>query len=194
MCVDINKIHDTETVETCEEPAKGASESYHIGSLENIEVAVNRILHCSCESYKIINSFIDFCSKDNHLDANIMIELQSERVKRTKQKPLEVNLTNKNFRIVCSISIICSRCRKVETVSLCTSKCVNTNIKGGVDLRKNSSWYDLNLKGCIGTLACGLGVVTYLNSSHSLFPPKVSDYIRGHFLFANIELEELHEK
>ena len=41
--VDIDDIRDTETVET-------ALDSHYIGSLQDIEVAVSRMLHCSCES------------------------------------------------------------------------------------------------------------------------------------------------
>lgn len=45
--VDIDDIRDTETVET-------ALDSHYIGSLQDIEVAVSRMLHCSCESMKLL--------------------------------------------------------------------------------------------------------------------------------------------
>ena len=38
-----------------------------------------------------------------------------------------------------------------------TSKFANCNMQGKNNQRKNSSWYDLNLKLCLGTLASGLG-------------------------------------
>ena len=56
--------------------------------------------------------------------------------KKRKQQQSEVNVTNKNLGIVRSIDIIYLRCGKMETVSSCTSKVVNTNMKGEVSLYK----------------------------------------------------------
>ena len=59
--------------------------------------------------------------------------------------------------IASTINIKCSRCSKVCRSMVKTSKFANCNMQGKNSQRENSSWYDLNLKLCLGTLASGLG-------------------------------------
>ena len=59
--------------------------------------------------------------------------------------------------IASTIEIKCSRCSKVYQSNSQTLKHANCNMQGTVSQRKNSSWYDLNLKLTLGTLASGLG-------------------------------------
>ena len=110
-----------------------------------------------CESKELIDSLINFCLDDNRLYANIMRGLQSEWVKKRIQKETEVKFTAQNLGIACFIDIACSRCEKTNRVSPRMSKYVNTDMKGEVSSQRESSWYDLNVKFCIGTLVCGLG-------------------------------------
>ena len=61
----------------------------------------------------------------------------------------------KNVGIASTIEMSCSRCYKKETIPPQSRKFKNYNVNGGVSSIINSSWYDLNLRLDIGTLASG---------------------------------------
>ena len=68
-----------------------------------------------------------------------------------------VIFTSKHMGLASAINIKCSRCSKVCRSVVKTSKFANCNMQGKNGQKKNISWYDLNLKLCLGTLASGLG-------------------------------------
>ena len=74
-----------------------------------------------------------------------------------KKRKTNIIFTSKNMGIANTIVDKCSRCSKVCRSDAQTSKFANSNMQGTVSQRKNSSWYDLNLKLSLGTLASVLG-------------------------------------
>ena len=68
-----------------EEPTQTISESYHIGSLQNLKVAVNRMMTCSCKSTQSVLDFIDYCGKESRVDTNLLDEIHCEWVKKKKK-------------------------------------------------------------------------------------------------------------
>ena len=140
-----------------EELVQVSSESYHVGCLQNIEAATNRMLHCTCQSSNSLDLFIDFCCLDNRIDSELLHKLQSEWVKQSKEIKTEVIYKVKNVGIASTIQMTCSRCYKTETILPQPNKFENYNTQGEVSSVVNSSWCDLNLRLAIGTLASGLG-------------------------------------
>ena len=79
MFVDIGNIKDTKIKEMKEEQTQTISESCYIGSLQNIKVAVNRMLVCSCQSTQSVLDFIDYCGKESRVDTNLLDEWVKKR-------------------------------------------------------------------------------------------------------------------
>ena len=63
----------------------------------------------------------------------------------------------KNVGTASTIEMSCSHCCKAETIPPQSSKFENYNIQDEVSSVVNSSWYDLNLRLTIGTLASSSG-------------------------------------
>ena len=84
-------------------------------------------------------------------------KLQSEWVKQRKEIKTELNYKVKHVGIAFTIEMSWSRCFKTETIPPQSNKFENYNIQGEVSSLVNSSWYDLNLRITIGTLASGSG-------------------------------------
>ena len=76
------------------------------------------------------------------------------------------------MEIASTIEIKFSRCSKVCRSNSQTSKYTNSNMQGTVSQRKNSSWYDFNLKSTLGTLASGIGSSNMSESFSFLGIPK----------------------
>ena len=85
--------------------------------------------------------------------------MQSEWVKQRKEIKTEVNYKVKNVGTASTIEMSCSRYCKTETIPPQSSKFDNYNIQGEVSSVVKSSWYDLNLRLAIGTLASRSGGV-----------------------------------
>ena len=79
--INIDKLQECTAAIIKEEPVQVSSDSYHVGYLQNIEAATNRILHCTCQSSNAVDIFIDFCCLDNRIDPTLLHKLQKEWVK-----------------------------------------------------------------------------------------------------------------
>ena len=78
-------------------------------------------------------------------------------MEKEKKEQIKVIFTSKHMAIASTINIKCSRCSKVCRSVVKTLNFANYNMQGENSQRTNSSWHDLNLKLCLGTLASGLG-------------------------------------
>ena len=76
---------------------------------------------------------------------------------KAKKIKTEVIYKVKNVSIASTIQMTCSRCYKTETILPQPNKFENYNTQGEVSSVVNSSWYDLNLRLAIGTLASSSG-------------------------------------
>ena len=103
--INIHKLQQCTAATIKEEPVQVSSDSYHVGSLQNIEAVTNRILHCTCQSSNDVDLFIDFCSLDNRIDSELLHKLQSEWVKQRKEIKTEVNYKVKNVGIASTIEM-----------------------------------------------------------------------------------------
>ena len=56
----------------------GALESYHILGLQNITSVVNEMLSCKCHVQQSVLDFIDYCSFDSRVDADVLCEIFDE--------------------------------------------------------------------------------------------------------------------
>ena len=79
--INIHKFQQYRAATIKEEPVQVSSESYHVGCLQNIEAATNRMLQCTCQSSNSLDLFIDFCCLDNRIDPTLLHKLQKELVK-----------------------------------------------------------------------------------------------------------------
>lgn len=155
--INVDKLHDVTAATIKEEPVQVSSDSYHVGCLQNIQAATNRMLHCTCQSSNTLDLFVDFCCLDKRIDSELLKKLQSEWVKQRKEIKNEIIYTVKNVGIASTIQMTCSRCCKSEAILPQPSKFQNYNTTGEISSVVNSSWYDLNLRLAIGTLASGSG-------------------------------------
>ena len=155
--INVDKLHEVTAATIKEEPVQVSSDSYHVGCLQNIQAATNRMLHCTCQSSNTLDLFVDFCCLDKRIDSELLKKLQSEWVKQRKEIKNEIIYTVKNVGIASTIQMTCSRCCKSETILPQPSKFQNYNTTGEISSVVNSSWYDLNLRLAIGTLASGSG-------------------------------------
>ena len=118
------------------EPTQTTLESYNIGSLQNIKVAVNRIMTCSCQSTQSVLGFINYCGKESRVDTNLLDEIHCEWVKKIKEVLTEVNFTSINIGIASIIDIECLRCCKLERLEPQTSQYAHRNMKETSYLKK----------------------------------------------------------
>ena len=78
-----------------------------------------------------------------------------------------------NVGIASTIEMACSHCCKAETIPPQSNEFENYNIQGEVSSVVKSSWYDLNLRLAIGTLASGsdwanmLELLSFLGFPHA---------------------------
>ena len=82
--INIHKLQQYTAATIKEEPVQVSSDSYHVGCLQNIQAATNRILHCTCQSSNALDLFVDFCCLDKRIDSELLKKLQSEWVKQRK--------------------------------------------------------------------------------------------------------------
>ena len=115
-----------------EDPVQVSSDSYHVGCLQNIQAATNRMLHCTCQSSNTLDLFVDFCCLDKRIDSELLKKLQSEWVKQRKEIKNEIIYTVKNVGIASTIQMTCSRCCKSETILPQPSKFQNYNTTGEI--------------------------------------------------------------
>ena len=155
--INVDKLHEVTAVTIKEEPVQVSSGSYHVGCLQNIKAATNRMLHCTCQSSNALDLFIAFCCLDDGIDNELLHKLRSGWVRQKKVMKTEVNYQVKNVGIASTIEMAYSRCYKKETIPPQSSKFKNYNVNGDVSSIVNSSWYDLNLRLAIGTLVSGAG-------------------------------------
>ena len=153
--INVDKLHEVTAATIKEEPIQVSSDSYHVGCLQNIKAATNRMLHCTCQSSNALDLFVAFCCLNDGIDSELLHKLRSEWVRQKKVMKTKVNYQVKNVGIASTIEIPCSRCYKKETISPQSRKFKNYNVNGDVSSIVNSSWYDLNLRLTIGTLASG---------------------------------------
>ena len=93
-----------------------------------------------------------------------------------KKRKTNIIFTSKNMGIANTIVDKCSRCSKVCRSNAQRSKFANSNMQGTVSQRKNSSWYDLNLKLSLGTLASFLGSSNMSELFSFLLIPKAKTF------------------
>ena len=117
------------------------------------------MLHCTCQSSNALDLFVAYCCLNQGIDSELLHKLRSEWVRQKEVIKTEVNYQVKNVGIASTIEMSCSRCSKKEIIPPQSSKFKNYNVNGDVSSIANSSWYDLNLRLAIGTLASGSGGV-----------------------------------
>ena len=113
------------------------------------------MLSCKCQVNQTVLDFINYCTLHSRVDADILREICNEWKNKIKGYT-HIIFTSKNMGIASTVEIKFSRCSKVCQSNTQTSKYAISNMQGTVSQRKNSSWYDLNLKLTLGTLASGL--------------------------------------
>ena len=82
--INIHNLQQYTAATIKEEPVQVSSDSYHVGCLQNIQAATNRILHCTCQSSNALDLFVDFYCLDKRIDSKLLKKLQSEWVKQRK--------------------------------------------------------------------------------------------------------------
>ena len=68
--INVDKLHEVTAATIKEEPVQVSSDSYHVGCLQNIQAATNRMLHCTCQSSNTLDLFVDFCCLDKRIDSD----------------------------------------------------------------------------------------------------------------------------
>ena len=84
--INIEEVEDNVIPEMKETEVNGTLERSHILGLQNISAVVNNMLNYKCHVKKTVLDFINYCSLDNRVDANILHEIYSERKKEKRQQ------------------------------------------------------------------------------------------------------------
>ena len=110
--INVDKLHEVTAATIKDEPIQVSSDSYHVGCLQNIKAATNRMLHCTCQSSNALDLFVAFCCLNDGIYSELIHKLRSEWVRQKKVIKTEVNYQVKNVGIASTIEMSCSRCTR----------------------------------------------------------------------------------
>lgn len=97
-------------------------------------------------------------------------------MEKEEKQQTEIITKSKNMGLASTINVECSCCSKVFQVDSQSSKYANSKMQGTVSSRENSSWYDLNFKLTLGTLASGLGAANVSELFYFLCIPQAKTF------------------
>ena len=103
--INVDKLHEVTAATIKEEPVQVSSDSYHVGCLQNIQAATNRMLHCTCQSSNDLDLFVAYCCLNQGIDSELLHKLRSEWVRQKEVMKTEVNYQVKNVGIASTIEM-----------------------------------------------------------------------------------------
>ena len=97
-------------------------------------------------------------------------------MEKEEKQQTEIITKSQNMGLASTINVECSCCSKLFQVDSQSSKYESYIIQGTVSWRENSSWYDLNLKLTLWTLASGLGAANVSELIYFLSIPQAKTF------------------
>ena len=144
---DETKVHDD-----CE---------YQLVNMRALESYINETFVCRCALEREVDNFLRYCARSRKtFSMKQLRECKSNwyRKKRNTDKAQNtLSLTTENIGLAGMVTTHCSHCNKSSSIPLDESMYKGTSYNGEQSNRENCSWYSINLRLVIGTLASGMG-------------------------------------
>ena len=130
--------------------------TYQLMDTVSLEKLINTHCVCNCFADDPVMSFIEFCDhRDNHISHSLRILFNEWKINREQKGKTELKV--ENIALQSCVTLKCNNCHRSTPLNTPRTKFHGTNYKGKPCRTENCSWFPINLKLVLATLATGLG-------------------------------------
>ena len=177
----LNDISEENLNVKSNELRQSSTTTYQMVNLQHLQDTINEACASKATLDSDINDFITFIvRRDNQMNVSKLKKLKAEwKAKRKKKKQIKIEC--ENIGLHPCITLQCPKTNKRFQVKSNVTKYNQTSYKGAKCANENCSWYDVNLRLVLATLASGLGpsdITTFLSF---LGLPNLTSFSRKQF-------------
>ena len=178
---DIKNMDDENFNFTANESRQSSTTTYQMVHLKHLQDTINEACVTISRLDSDLDDFIAYClRRDNQFSGKKLKKLK-EQWKSKRKSEKDISIQCENIGLQACITLTCQKSNKQYPVKSNLTKYHKTNYKGDKCSNENCSWYDINLRLVLGTLASGLGPSDISTLLAFMGLPNLSSFSRTQF-------------